>query len=111
MTMDHLQAIRMYELEQVADLFPPGGRLLEIGAGTGWQARALAGRGFTVEAIDIPGSSSTEDRVWDVKQYDGVHIPFPDGHFDVIFSSNTLEHIPDIDNFQREIRRVLSRVG
>jgi SAM-dependent methyltransferase len=109
--MDHIQAIRIYELEQVVHLFPPGGRLLEIGAGTGWQARALANRGFSVEALDIAGSSSAEDRVWNVKLYDGFHIPFPDGYFDAIFSSNTLEHIPHVQPFQEEIRRVLSPGG
>lgn len=34
-----------------------------------------------------------------------------DGSVDVVFSSNVLEHIPDIDAFEQEIRRVLKPEG
>lgn len=105
--MEHLREIRMYELEQVVGLFPPGARLLEIGAGAGWQAKELAHRGFKVEAIDLPTSCYAVNQVWPVTQYDGFSIPFPDGYFDVVFSSNTLEHIPHLEGFQQEIKRVL----
>lgn len=44
-------------------------------------------------------------------KYDGKRIPFRDNAFDLVFSSNVLEHIPHIVAFQAEIRRVLKKEG
>ncbi|MGI0025415.1 MAG: class I SAM-dependent methyltransferase [Nitrososphaera sp.] len=84
--------------------------ILEIGAGTGWQARLLSERGFRVEAIDIK-IPPKRGLFWSVKTYDGKHIPFGDSSFDVVFSSNVLEHIPRAEIFQDEITRVLKPHG
>lgn len=92
-------------------LLPPGARILEIGAGAGWQARALAERGYAVEAIDTGGSGYEQARIWPVAVYDGHKIPFEDESFDVVFSSNVLEHIPHVGPFQEEIKRVLKAGG
>lgn len=105
------QAIRQYELEQVISLMPAGGSLLEIGAGAGWQAKLLAEQGFQVKAIDIGSSRYKSQQVWPVLEYNGKSIPFPDRIFDVVFSSNTLEHIPHVATFMDEIRRVLKPDG
>lgn len=108
-----LRRIREYELEQVLPLLPARSKVLEIGAGAGWQARMLAQRGFSVVAIDVdlPGIGYQETRIWPVIRYDGVTIPFPDRHFDVAFSSNVLEHVPQVARLQAEIRRVLKPGG
>lgn len=110
-TLQHLEAIRTYELGIVLDMLPPRGRVLEIGGGTGWQARALENRGYDVSAIDIASSNYRANRVWSVTEYDGKNIPFDDNTFSIIFSSNTLEHIPYISEFQKEIHRVLKPNG
>lgn len=108
-----LRLIRERELSQVLPWIPPGSRVLEIGAGAGWQARRLAAIGHTVTAIDVDVEELgyVERRVWPVVPYDGVHIPCADHHFDVIFSSNVLEHIAHFDSFQAEIKRVLRPGG
>lgn len=105
------QAIRQYELESVLPLMPSGRSILEIGAGAGWQAKILTEQGFRVEAIDIGSSRYKASQVWPVLEYDGKNIPFPDHTFDIIFSSNTLEHIPHVATFMDEIRRVLRPGG
>lgn len=110
-TLAHLQGIRAHELQVVADLLTPHQRLLEIGAGTGWQARDLAQRGHQVSAIDLPASKYAEDRVFPVIDYDGHTLPFDDGVFDIVYTSNLLEHVPHLDAFQKEIRRVLQPGG
>lgn len=110
-SLSHLEAIRTAELSRVLDALGKPGSLLEIGAGTGWQARRLSEYGFKVEAIDVPVSNYAVDRIWPVRDYDGHTIPFEDGSFDCVFSSNTLEHIPHIRDFQAEIRRVLRPKG
>ena len=110
-TLGHLEAIRAFEFDAALAHLPRAGRLLEIGAGTGWQARAFAARGFDVSAIDIPQSNYKSARVWPVIDYDGIRIPFPDHSFDVVFSSNTLEHVPHVRSFQAEMARVLKPDG
>lgn len=43
--------------------------------------------------------------------YDGITLPFADETFDSLFSSEVLEHVPDIDQSLKEIRRVLKPQG
>ena len=110
-TRDHLRRIREVELQRVEPWLPPGSSILEIGAGVGWQAKALSELGYEVSAIDVPTSKHRENREWPIVEYDGVEIPFPDRSFDVVFSSNVMEHIPDVRSFQKEIMRVLKTNG
>jgi SAM-dependent methyltransferase len=110
-TLDHLESIRTYELGLVLSMLPRGGRILEIGAGTGWQAKTLETCGFEVCAIDLPTSNYSGNRVWPITEYDGKHIPYEDRSFDIVFSSNVLEHIPHVYEFQAEILRVLKPDG
>jgi SAM-dependent methyltransferase len=107
----HLSALRQAEIEDIALLIPPGSVMLEIGAGTGEQARFLAHRGFAVSAIDMPQSNYADRRGFPILDYDGLHIPFPDASFDVVYSSNVLEHVVDLDGLEREILRVLRPTG
>lgn len=110
-TLEHLEAIRTHELALVIDLFPPRGSVLEIGGGTGWQSKALSERGYDVQAIDLPDSTYCEHRVWPIKEYDGRIIPYDDRTFDIVYSSNVLEHVPHVREFQKEIHRVLKPKG
>ena len=110
-SLDQLEAIRAAEIDKVATFLPPGARVLEIGAGTGQQALELQRRGFQVTAIEIPDSSYTAHRVFPIKDYDGHTIPLPDASVDLVFSSNVLEHVPDLARMHTEIRRVLAADG
>lgn len=108
---EHLRALRLAELELALEWLPPGARVLEIGAGAGWQAAELARRGFTVAAVDVAGSEYELDRIWPVEEYDGVELPFDDRGFGAVFSSNVLEHVTDLERLCREMRRVLEPRG
>jgi SAM-dependent methyltransferase len=110
-SVDHLNNLRLVELEQAMLHLPPGSRILEIGAGTGQQARALQDRGHDVAAIELETSGYAGHRIFPITDYDGRHIPFGDGTFDVVFSSNTLEHVPHLPELHREIHRVLKPGG
>lgn len=106
-----LHKVRRDEIEFVSQFMRPGARVLEIGAGTGEQANELRRRGFDVVAIDVPSSNYAADRSADVIDYDGRQIPLPDASVDIVFSSNTLEHVPDLAQMHREIARVLRPGG
>ena len=105
-SLEHLDAIRVAEIDRVASFFPSSGHVLEIGAGTGKQALELQRRGFHVTAIEIPTSNYGTDRVYPIIDYDGATIPLPDASVDVVFSSNVLEHVPDPIGLIEEMIRV-----
>jgi SAM-dependent methyltransferase len=97
-----------------------GQRVLEIGLGQGADSEQLIRRGAIWSGLDI--TSESVDRVRkrltlrdlphkSVKQGSVLDIPFEDGSFDIVFSHGVLHHVPDIQNAQREIRRVLKPGG
>lgn len=117
--MDHqyLHSIREFELRRVLRDFPSTSRngrpvrILDIGAGTGYQAALIEQLGYEVIAIDVPGSAYANERVRPIIEYDGHALPFDTGSIDVVFSSNVLEHVEPIETLLCEIRRVLSPEG
>ncbi|MGC4099122.1 MAG: class I SAM-dependent methyltransferase [Nitrospira sp.] len=106
-----MHVIREYEYGKLVERFSPGIRILEIGGGTGYQAKRLTENGFTVESIDMPNSNYAGQLEFPVRPYDGRNIPFQDNSFDVIFSSNVLEHVVDLPYLHAEMKRVLRPGG
>ena len=106
-----LRAIRTGELRFALRAVRDDDRvILEVGGGQGWQAKQLERCGFDVRSIDVarhPDASADSP----VMLYDGHRIPFADSCFDVIFSSNVLEHIAHLEAFERELHRVLKPGG
>lgn len=110
-SVDFVETLRAHELAAVLPhLPPPGARVLEIGGGTGLQARLLADRGYRMASIDLV-SSSYDARRFPVIRYDGARFPFRDAVFDAVFSSNVLEHVLDLPALHAECRRVLRPGG
>jgi SAM-dependent methyltransferase len=108
---DHLIAIRKFELAQVMRHFPPKSKILEVGAGAGWQSKELSKLGYEVYAIDLQTTNYQKHIEFEVIFYDGRHIPFPNDFFDIVFSSNVLEHVPNLTELSSEIKRVTRKDG
>jgi SAM-dependent methyltransferase len=102
-----------------------GRRLLEIGSGIGLTV-AVARRVMGADAFGIePGDDEYEGTLkvsWDLLTAAGIDpavirkgvgeaIPFPDQSFDVVYSSNVLEHVDDPPRVLAETIRVLKEGG
>ena len=110
-SIEWLNVLRRAELDQLLDYMPSTGRVLDIGSGTGFQAKALSERGFTVEAVDLASSQYRDHAVYPIRVYDGCSLPFPDRYFDVVISSNVLEHVANPVALHTDIHRVLKSDG
>ena len=91
-----------------------GKRLLDAGSGTGWFSKAASERGAAVTSLDLgAGLLRQVRRKCDSTCVVGsiMELPFPDGCFDVVVSSEVIEHIPDPLLGVAELYRVLSPGG
>jgi SAM-dependent methyltransferase len=111
MNSEWLKAIRLAECSHIISHIPPNAKILEIGAGAGWQAEYMKNLGYEVEAVDIEYGIYSSIKIFPIKNYNGRDLPYSNDRFDLIFSSNVLEHVIEIDDLMREMRRVLKPGG
>lgn len=107
----HLERLRDIEVESIKHWFKPGMDVLEIGGGNGYQASIIASWGCKVSSVDLADRPASPQYYYAVQAYDGEHLPFPDSTFDIVFSSNVLEHIPNLPGIFLEMRRILKPDG
>lgn len=104
----HTRDIRNSELQFLLDRLKPNSRILEIGAGSDYQASLIANHGHHIEAVDI---NRWGEPLYPLSLYDGRNLPFDEDYFDCVFSSNVLEHVVHLNNLEAEISRVLKPGG
>ena len=129
MARDNLDTSRSREqLERFSETIGvslAGKRLLEVGSGVGVTV-AVARRDMGIEAFGIePGDEEFEGTLkvsWDLLRAAGVDpdvirygvgeaIPFEDQSFDLVYTTNVLEHVDDPARVVSEIVRVLKPGG
>jgi ubiquinone/menaquinone biosynthesis C-methylase UbiE len=111
----HFAAINQRSLELLA--LAPGQRVLEVGCGTGDEARRLrrqVGEHGSVTAIDLSEHMLCEAKARDAKspwpthfqQADVQKLPFAERAFEATRVSRVLLHVPDVRRALREVLRV-----
>jgi ubiquinone/menaquinone biosynthesis C-methylase UbiE len=99
-----------------------GDRVLEVGSGVGWIMQATA-EGYP-DITEVVGLDISENMIKRAQErwthplarwvlYDGMHFPFEDDHFDVVYSCAALQHVEKHHAFFifKEIDRVLKPGG
>jgi len=94
-----------------------GKRVLEIGFGEGYGTDFLSsytaeitGMDVSQDLVDHARAKYVKKGLWFLKG-DATDIPFSDGKFDAVVSSQVIEHVKDYMRFLREVKRVLSDDG
>lgn len=87
--------------------------ILDVGCGSGRTVAHLLGQGFAVEACDIAADCINEDLRPTVMPYfkaaPAWDLPYEDDSFDVIFTCDVLEHVPE--SLMSETLREFARVA
>lgn len=84
-----------------------GRRVLEVGCGRGWLAERMSRVATQVTASDIVLSDAVQSLPGvEVRAASAEALPWPDGSFDVVVSTHTLEHVQDLPRALAELRRV-----
>jgi SAM-dependent methyltransferase len=95
---------------------PDGARVMDLGAGEGGsvdQFREVA-PGARWVGVDISDSVESRARTRDDAEFvifDGVHLPFEDASFDLVYCKQVLEHVAHPAPLMAEVARVLRPGG
>ena len=97
---------------------PPGGRLLDLGAGTGdlaaeaqrqFPSSTVIAADFTLEMMQFGRSLKDASLAW--SGADALHLPFVDSSFDAVVSGYLLRNVSDLPQALAEQYRVLKPGG
>lgn len=90
-----------------------GGRLLDVGCGSGEWILAMSQRGWTVEGCDFDQTAveNAKQRGLDVRCGSLEAQNYPDGSFDAVTLNHVIEHVPDPVVVLAECARILRPGG
>ena len=104
------QKIRNDELSTALDIFPTSKNLkiLEIGGRDGYQAEIISKNGYNITSIDI---DPIYPQFYPVQKGTIDQLKFQENSFDIIYSSNMLQEIQNIEETFKEIKKILKKDG
>lgn len=104
------RAVRLFE--KVEQIMAPG-RVLDIGCAIGTELAVARERGWSGIGVELSRSSVriAREKGLNVHACTLEDSGFPDSSFDLVTGNHVLEHIPIVDPFFRELKRVLRRGG
>lgn len=93
--------------------YKPGGKLLEIGCGSGKLLKFLKSLGWTVQGVDFDPHAvdSTRQKGLEVALGTLQDQRYSDGSFDAVVMSHVIEHIHNPEGLLRECHRILRDQG
>ncbi len=103
------------DLELIAELVPPGSRVLDLGCGNGEllarliERRGCSGYGIELDDANLHASLARGIDVIQANLEDGLAL-FEDRSFDVVLQLDTLQHLRNTEKMLRETARV-GRIG
>ena len=103
------------DMEIIAELVPPGSRVLDLGCGNGEVLAHLtthhgcSGYGIEIADANVLACHERGVNVIQLNLEDGLAL-FDDGSFDVVLQLDTLQHLRHTENMLRETARV-GRMG
>jgi SAM-dependent methyltransferase len=110
-----LHPVRRHELDASVMYLPArdGGRLLEIGFGSGALLKRMRGLGWRAEGCDFDPVCVERARAegFEARLAPLKGAGYPDDHFDAVVMSHAFEHVPDPLELLGEIRRILKPGG
>lgn len=103
-------------LFRAIERLPRNVRVLELGAGGGHLGERLVALGFsnvTLSDFTVTTLTAMRERLPGVEivAADASDLPFPDGSFDVVITTDVIEHLPVVDAHITEVHRVLAGRG
>jgi len=114
---DYLHTFRKRETDFVFDKFRDSKfkHALELGAGDGYQSKLISAYCEKLISTDLNGDmlppEDSEKITYQVLDAEKTNEIFADDTFDLIYSSNLLEHLPNIDSAIVNMREILKPDG
>lgn len=109
--LEKIQSIRTREIDLVLSelRITSNTRILEVGCGEGFQSRIMSKKGFV-----IPTDVTKKRILFKLPHFlicSALYLPFKDKLFNIVYSSNVLEHIEERENALDEMHRVMRKDG